>query len=161
MLFRSGLYSVIGLVGFVLIVRGWKAVGAGDPLYSTGDWALPAAYGLMVTSFILFTAAYTPAGRIKSAVGHPMVLGLILFSAGHLLVNSDPRSVIVFGSFLAYGLLDRVAVSMRGERGTQGTSVAGDAAAIGAGLVSAFIVVHFLHPYIAGVALEPGQVFGN
>jgi uncharacterized membrane protein len=115
----------------------------------------------MVLAFILLTAAYLPAGRIKAAVGHPMVTGTILFGLAHLLVNGDVRSALLFGSFLAYGLLDRLAVHQRGETGPASGQLAWDGAAVLGGLGGAFLVVSYLHPYIAGVALRPEQAFGG
>ncbi|MEM1380406.1 MAG: NnrU family protein [Pseudomonadota bacterium] len=154
------LYSLVALIGFVLIIVGWRHAEP-IPVYTPPAWGVPAAYALMTVSLILFTAAYLPAGRIKSAVGHPMILGLILFSFAHLLANGDSRSLALFASFLVYGVADRVAYRLRGDRGGQGTSVTGDALSVGGGLLSAFVVVHFTHRYVAGVPLYPQHPFGS
>lgn len=154
----KGLYSVVALLGFVLLVMGWKAAEP-EIVYTPPAWGTYAAYGLMVVTFVLFTAAYLPAGRIKSAAGHPMALGVILGSLAHLLANGDSRSVTVFGAFLAYGIVDRVSYRLRGDSGASGTSVSGDVGAVAGGLVGAFVMVHFLHQYVAGVALAPWELF--
>lgn len=151
----KGLYSVVALVGFVLIVKGWREAGATAAIYDAPPWAYGANAILVPVSFILFTAAYLPAGKIKGLTGHPMATGLILFSLGHLLANGDQRSVVVFGSFLAYGLLDRISYRVRGDRGAEPGPVLWDIVAIAAGLTSSVIVILWLHQYIAGVSLRP------
>ncbi|GGY44866.1 NnrU family protein [Parvularcula lutaonensis] len=156
----KGLYSVISLIGFVLIIMGWRQASM-EPVYTPPEWGPGAAVILMVLSFILFSAAYLPAGRIKSFVGHPMVVGTILFGLAHLLANGDVRSVVLFGAFFSYGILDRIAVAMRGETGPKGTSLVGDLGALGLGLLGSYLVIHHLHRYLAGVALDPAHLFGH
>lgn len=156
----KGVYSVVSLVGFILIILGWRE-GSTEAVYAPPGWGPGAALVLMVLSFILFSAAYLPAGRIKSFVGHPMVVGTILFALAHLLTNGDLRSVVLFGAFLAYGILDRIAVKVRGDTGPRGTSLVGDLGAVIGGLFGSYLVVHHLHRYIAGVGLDPAHFFGG
>ncbi|MEM9809596.1 MAG: NnrU family protein [Pseudomonadota bacterium] len=148
----KGLYAALSLVGFVMLVMGWKRTPT-DVVYTPPEWGLPAAYLLMGAAFILFAASYLPAGRIKSWAGHPMSLGTILGSFAHLLVNGDSRSLTVFGAFFAWGVLDRVSYRARGDRGASGTSLLGDASAIVGGLISTWVFVRVLHLYVSGIAL--------
>ncbi|NNU15509.1 NnrU family protein [Parvularcula sp. ZS-1/3] len=156
----KGIYSLVSLAGFILIIIGWRQ-GSTDPVYTPPEWGPGAAVILMALSFILFTAAYLPAGRIKSFVGHPMVVGTILFAAAHLLTNGDLRSGVLFGALLGWSLLDRIAVKMRGDLGPKGSSLVGDGLSIAAGLFSTYLVAHHLHRYIAGVGLDPAHFFGG
>ncbi|MEO1041379.1 MAG: NnrU family protein [Pseudomonadota bacterium] len=150
----KGLYSLISLTGFVLLVMGWKRA-VPEALYAPPSWGTMVATPLLVVAFILFTASYLPAGRIKSWAGHPMSLGAILGSFAHLLVNGDSRSVTVFGAFFLWGLADRFSYRVRGDSGAVGTSRAGDVGAIVGGLISSFVTVRFLHLYLSGVPLDP------
>lgn len=156
----KGIYALISLVGFVLIIVGWRGASTA-PVYAPPPWGTGAAVILMAASFILFSAVYLPAGRIKSAVGHPMVVGTILFSVAHLLANGDLRSVALFGAFLGWSLLDRLAVKLRGDLGPKGTSVLGDVGAVALGLTGGVLVAHHLHRYVAGVPLDPAHFFGG
>ncbi|MEE4211615.1 MAG: NnrU family protein [Parvularcula sp.] len=156
----KGLYSVVSLVGFVLIVLGWPAAST-EPVFTPPTFGPEAAVLLTVPAFILLTAAYLPTGKLKAWTGHPMITGTGFFAAGHLFANGDLRSVLLFGGFLVYALLDRLSYKLRGDRGAKGGKVAWDLAAVIGGLVGAYLVIHHLHPYLAGVALDPGHLFGS
>jgi uncharacterized membrane protein len=156
----KGLYSLVSLVGFVLIVLGWRTASVAT-VYVPPPWGLEAAHVLTVLAFILLTAAYIPTGRLAALTGHPMITGTGLFAGGHLLANGDLRSVLVFGSFLAYAILDRLSYRLRGDRGRSGGHWRWDLVAVAAGLLGSYLVVHHLHPYLAGVALHPEHLFGR
>lgn len=156
----KGIYSLVSLLGFILIIVGWRQ-GSTAPVYSPPEWGPGAAVILMALSFILFTAAYLPAGRIKSFVGHPMVVGTILFALAHLLTNGDLRSTVLFGAVLGWSILDRIAVKRRGDLGPEGSSLLGDGLSIAAGLFGTYLVAHHLHQYVAGVGLDPAHFFGG
>jgi len=150
----KSLYAALSLVGIVLIVIGWRSSPPTSMLYTPPTWGYWSAYILVPVSFALVNSAYLPAGRIASAAGHPMILGTILFSLGHLLANGDSRSVTVFGAFFAYGVLARLAYKLRGDTGPKGTSLVGDGAALVSALIGSALFVHLLHPYFAGVSLR-------
>ncbi|MEO1657317.1 MAG: NnrU family protein [Pseudomonadota bacterium] len=154
----KGLYSLVSLAGFVILVMGWKRTAA-EAVYTPPEWGAMVATPLLVFTFILFTASYLPAGRIKSLAGHPMSLGTILGSFAHLLVNGDSRSVTVFGAFFVWGLADRFSYRLRGDSGASGTSLIGDLGAIIGGLISSWVTVRFLHLYLSGVPLDPAGLF--
>lgn len=67
---------------------------------------------LMLPVFVLVVAAYAP-GRIKAAVKHPMVLAVKIWAFAHLLANGDLASVLLFGSFLAWGVVARISLKKR------------------------------------------------
>jgi hypothetical protein len=78
----KGVYSLLSIAGFVLIVYGYAAARAeptfvnGSPLlYAPPLWTRHLATLLVLPAFILLVAAYVPGTRIKRAVGHPMVAG--------------------------------------------------------------------------------------
>ena len=149
----KGLYSLVALAGFVLIYRGWGTANA-DILYATPYWMRHVAYLLMLFALILLAAAYLPKGRIAAAAKHPMLAGVKVWALAHLLVNGEVRSIILFGSFLAFAVVDRIAVKKRGEPTPSGGSVINDALAVVVG-AGAWAAIYFvLHPYIAGVALR-------
>jgi len=58
-----------------------------------------------------------PAGHIATKSKHPMVLSIKIWAFSHLLANGDLASVLLFGSFLAWGVLIRIALKRRQRAG--------------------------------------------
>ena len=77
----------------------------------------------MLPAFPLLLAAYLP-GRIKTATKHPMLAAVKLWAFAHLLANGNLADVILFGSFLAWAVADRISLKGRtpppSPRGTAG-----------------------------------------
>jgi uncharacterized membrane protein len=150
----KGLYSLVSIAGFVLIVVGWRDADA-SIIYSPPDYLKHLTYLLVFLALVMLAAAYLPKGRIAAAVKHPMLAGVKLWAFGHLLSNGEVRSLILFGAFLAYAVIDRIVVKKRGEPTPKAGPITNDilAVAVGAGAWAA--IYFFLHPYIAGVSLRP------
>jgi len=67
--------------------------------------------------------------------------------------------VLLFGSFLAYGVLDRIAVKKRGDNGPGrdvAANVIGDVGALVVGLGAYAAIAFWLHPVLFGVPALPG-----
>jgi len=149
-----GLYSLISLAGFILMIYGFGAARGSRMLYSLPDWAQHVNMLLVLPALILLVASQLPAGKIKQVTKHPMLLSIKLWAVGHLLVNGELNAVILFGSFLAYAVFDRIMVKRRGDNG-----VGPDAAVstwmdvvsivLGIGIWAAF--AYYLHPILIGV----------
>jgi len=73
---------------------------------------------LMLPAVILVVAAYLR-GRIYTAVKHPMLAGVKLWAFGHLLANGDLGGIILFGSFLAWAVFDRISLKRRADPGAR------------------------------------------
>ncbi len=149
----KGLYSLAALAGFALIIVGWRSADA-TVLYTAPDWMRHVTYLLMLIALVLLAAAYLPKGRIAAAAKHPMLAGVKIWAFAHLLVNGDVRSVILFGSFLAFAILDRILVKKRGEPTQAAGPVTNDAIAVAVGAAVWAAIFFVLHPYIAGVTLR-------
>lgn len=93
----KGIYSVISILGFVLIVWGYGVTRAESiALWAPPIWTRHLVSLLTLPAFVLIAAAYVPGTRIKAAVGHPMVLGVKLWALAHLAANGrlgGPASV--------------------------------------------------------------------
>ncbi len=110
----KGIYSVLSLLGFALIIYGF-GVARETPVVL---WTPPvgmrhAASLLTLVAFILLAAAYVPRNGIKARVHHPMVLGVKTWAFAHLLANGNLAQVLLFGAFLAWGVLDFIAARRR------------------------------------------------
>lgn len=161
----KGAYSVLSALGLALIIIGWPQAGT-RVLYVTNFAMVHVAMGLMVLAFICLAAAYLPAGRIAGALKHPMLVGVKLWSFAHLLVNGDVRSVLLFGSFLAYAVIDRIAVKRRGASVRAAGPLINDLWPVLVGSAAFAAVLLYLHPHFAGVPV-PGadliraRIFGG
>ena len=67
---------------------------------------------LMLPAFILLIAAYVP-GQIKARLKHPFLVAIKTWALAHLIANGDLASIILFGSFLAYAVYDRITLKRR------------------------------------------------
>jgi len=109
----KGLYSLVSIVGFVLLIYGYGLARQAPVVLYTPPTALRhVALLLMVPVFPLLFAAYLP-GRIKTAAKHPMLLAVKLWATAHLLANGNLADVLLFGSFLAWAVADRIAAKRR------------------------------------------------
>lgn len=131
----KGLYSVIALAGFALIIVGWPEARTAAPiLYEPPMWMKHIALVLVPIGLILLAAAYTPTGRIKAAVKHPMLTAVKAWAFAHLLANGDLASVLLFGGFLAWAVGARISIARRERAGLSAPPVAGPNALLGDGL---------------------------
>jgi uncharacterized membrane protein len=106
-----GLFSLASIAGLVLIVFGYgqmQGLVRGNPgLWTPPTWIKHVVLLLMIPAAILLVAAYVPS-RIRSAVRHPMLVALAIWAFAHLLANGDLASLLLFGSFLGFAIIDRV-----------------------------------------------------
>jgi len=150
----KGLYGVISIIGFVLIVQGYGAARL-DPvvIYSPPTALRHVAMLLLVPVFPLLLSTYLP-GRIKSAVKHPMLVATKLWAFAHLLANGNLADVLLFGGFLAWAVADRISLKRRNPRPLH-TAPAGklnDVIAVVGGLVLYVGFVMWLHVWLIGVS---------
>ncbi len=148
----QGAYSLITIIGFALIIIGWRSAEAAT-LYTPPAFLRHATLGLMPFATILIVAAYAPAGRIAAAVKHPMLAAVKIWAFAHLLSNGEVRSVLLFGAFLAFAVVDRIAVDRRGAPTRSAGPVLNDIIAVGAGLVLYGVIYLWAHRWVAGVPL--------
>lgn len=148
-------FSLVSVVGLVLIVWGYaqyRATGWIDV------WYPPVAMkhitiALMLPAVIMIAASYIR-GRIYTTLKHPMLAGIKLWALSHLLANGDLGSIILFGSFLAWAVFDRISLKRRPDSGAPPIPVGGvgnDAIAVGVGVVAYLALAFAFHPVVIGV----------
>jgi uncharacterized membrane protein len=148
-------YALVSLLGLVLIVRGfadYRATGWID-VWSPPKALKHLAEALMLPAVILVVAAYIR-GRIYTAVKHPMLSGVKLWAAAHLLANGDLGGIILFGSFLGWAVFDRISLKHRADAGAPPIPVGGagnDLIAVAVGLVAYLALGFAFHPVVIGV----------
>ncbi|MEX2482905.1 MAG: NnrU family protein [Gammaproteobacteria bacterium] len=147
-----GLHSLVSLAGFIAIVIGYGDAPRID-LWAPPVWLRPFAMMLMLPVFVLLAAAYLPC-NIKARVRNPMLLAVKIWAFAHLLVNGDLASMLLFGSFLAWAVVDLIAVKRSGRSAVVAAPrELYDAVAITLGLVVYGLVLTRFHVYLAGVPL--------
>lgn len=110
----KGLYSILALLGFGLIVYGFAVAREAPVMLWMPPVGMRHAVSLFtVIAFVLLAAAYVPRNSIKARVHHPMVLGVKAWALGHLLSNGSAAHVLLFGAFLAWGVLNFIAARRR------------------------------------------------
>ena len=155
----KGIYAVLSLIGFVLIVYGYGlARQVPAVVYAPPAWLRHLGTVLTIPAFILLAAAYVPGTRIKRAVGHPMVLGVKVWAVAHLLANGAVADLVLFGSIFVWAVVNYAAARRRDR--AAGTvyavgPVSRDVRAVVIGLVVWAVFAFWLH----GVLIGP-QPFG-
>jgi uncharacterized membrane protein len=148
-------YSLVSALGLVLIVWGFAHYRA------TGMWEVwtpptalkHLAVALMLPAVILVVASYIR-GRIYTRLKHPMLTGVKLWAAAHLLANGDLGSIILFGSFLGWAVFDRISLKHRADSGAPPIPVGGpgnDLIAVAVGFVAYLALAFAFHPVVIGV----------
>jgi uncharacterized membrane protein len=150
----KGVYAVVSIVGFALLVYGYGLARQAPVVLYTPPKALRhAALLLMLPVFVLLLAAYLP-GRIKTATKHPMLLATKLWATAHLLANGTLADVLLFGGFLAWAVADRISLKRRAPRPLPGMGpprVLNDVIALVGGLGLYVLFVVWAHAWLIGV----------
>ena len=150
----KGLYTVVSLIGFVLIVYGY-GVARQSPvvLYAPPSWTRHLALLLMLPVFPLLFASSLP-GRIKTAAKHPMLLATKLWAVAHLVANGTLADVLLFGGFLAWAVADRISVKRRPQpaAAVEPARPINDVIALVGGLLVYAVFVIWAHAWLIGVS---------
>lgn len=154
----KGLYSALALIGLGLIIWGFGRYRAAGmiPVWDPPMWTRHLAMPLVWFAFVAIASRRAPDSRIRGWLRHPMLVAIKAWALAHLLVNGDLGSMLLFGSFLAFAVFDRIAVKRRGDPGAPRLAAftRGDAIALGAG-TALFALVLVLHPWLFGVSVIP------
>jgi uncharacterized membrane protein len=153
----KGLYSVVSLIGFGLIIWGY-GLARQQPVVL---WVPPVATRhiaalLMLFAIIMLVAAYVPGNAIKSKLHHPMTLSVKTWALAHLLANGNLADVLLFGSFLVWAVFCFIAARKR-DRVAGTVYPAGRAmptvitVVVGLVVYGGFVMV--LHKWLIGVAV--------
>jgi uncharacterized membrane protein len=148
-----GLYSLVSIAGFVVIIWGY-GIARQNPvlLYAPPAWTRYVTAVLMLPVFPLLLAAYFP-GRIKAALQHPMLAAVMLWSLAHLIATGMSANVVLFGGFFAWAVADRISYSRRMQRSIQTAPPMrmNDAIVVAGGLALYIVFAHWLHARWIGV----------
>lgn len=150
------LYSVASLVGIVLI-----SMGYGQARLTSGQlWVPPwemrwvTIFGTLV-AFVFLAAYLVPRNRLRQAVGHPMVIGIMIWALVHLFINGRVVDVMLFVAFLVWAKLSFLAARRRDRIAPPAVKpvigFAGDIAVVVGGLALWMLFGAVLHQWLIGV----------
>ena len=149
-------HSLVSILGFVLIVRGFGHYRADDwiQVWVPPRWTAHITIVLMWFAFVSLACMGKRPGRIRGWLRHPMLVAIKIWALAHLLANGDLGGMVLFGSFLAWAVYDRIAVKRRGDIGAPRVPgfTRADGLAIGIGTI-AYVAMIFLHPLLIGVPI--------
>ena len=148
-------YSLLSAAGLALIIWGFANYRATGWI---NVWQPPVflkhlTVALMLPAVSMVVASYIR-GRIYTTLKHPMITGIKLWAASHLLANGDLGSIILFGSFLAWAVFDRITLKRRTDSGGPPIPVGGpgnDLIAIAVGVIAYLALAFAFHPVVIGV----------
>ena len=156
----KGIMALVSVVGIILIGYGfgqYRATGWVD-VWSPPRWTFYVTQLLMWPASICVVAAYIR-GDIWRTLKHPMLVGVKTWAVAHLISNGDLGSIVLFGSFLAWAVYDRITLKRRSDPGAPPIPAGGrrrDWIAIAVGTVLYLALGLVFHPIVVGI-----PVFGR
>ncbi|HEX8827497.1 MAG TPA: NnrU family protein [Xanthobacteraceae bacterium] len=160
-----GLFSLVSIVGILLIAYGFAAYRAAGmiTLWYPPAWTRHIVEVLMWPASIMIAAAYIP-GNIKRVLKHPMLAGVKTWAFAHLCANGDLGGIILFGSVLAWAVYDRITLKRRADPGAPPIPIGGtknDIIAIIVGTIIYLALGFVFHPIVIGVPAFGAPSLGN
>lgn len=153
------IFSVFSLLGLALIVYGYHKLqinpGKNPVLWDPPSWTRHIAFLLMIPAFILLVAFLVPS-RIRTIAKHPMLGAIKFWALAHLLTNGDLGALVLFGSFLAFAVYDRISVKHRAAPNPLGSAAGGplnDVIVVVGGLALYALMLFWGHGVLIGVPL--------
>lgn len=173
-----GIYSLVALATFALMIYFYRAIGREPPLWVAGDAVWLVASILMWLASILFVGSFIRNPALPGAPGpkggptgvfritrHPMMWSFALWAIVHLAVIGMPKALVLDGAILILALggasaQDSKKKQLMGDAWhqwtaetafvpfTRGVGYPGTVAAIGGTIF--FLLVTWLHPVPAG-----------
>jgi len=149
----KGLFSLLLFVAIACMIAGWRTASP-LPLYFLPAWGPHAMMAMMPVALVLFFSGQGP-NYLRRWLVHPQLLGTLTWALAHLLVNSEARSLVLFGGLGLWALVSMVWISVRDwqkmprpEANWTGTGIS-----VGAGLLATLLLVFWGHGWLTGIPL--------
>ncbi|MBS0246776.1 MAG: NnrU family protein [Proteobacteria bacterium] len=147
-------FSIVSIAGLAMIVWGFGQYRAHGMItvWSPPDFLRHVTVLLMLFASIFIVAAFIPS-HITVRLKHPMLAAVKTWALAHLLINGDLGSILLFGSFLAWGVIARIAAKKAGEAGAVAAppGYVNDILVVVIGLALYLGLGFYFHPYLIGV----------
>ncbi len=100
----KGLIAILIVASVVMIIVGFKQIGW-ETLYVLPMWLRGIGTVFAFLGIVLMGAANSKS-RIRGIVRHPMLTGIILWSAGHFMITGMLSAVVFFGGMLIWAIVE-------------------------------------------------------
>lgn len=147
----KGLFSLALVLSIALIVMGWRVI-VPVPVYTPPGFGALLMSPLMILAVVLLGAANAKT-NLKRYIRHPMLTGVAVWAAAHLLNNGDNRSIVLFGGIGLWALVMIFFINKRdgAAEAVEKQPVSGEIKLLAISAI-VFIVLVIAHPYFAGVS---------
>ncbi|PIE11563.1 MAG: hypothetical protein CSA70_10945 [Rhodobacterales bacterium] len=105
----KGPIALLILVSVVLMVTGFRAADAG--VYWGRTPALAGINNLLVLFGFYMFAVSGMKTRLARVIRHPQLTGVKAWAVGHLLVNGEVESIVLFGGLLAWAVIEVIVIN--------------------------------------------------
>lgn len=89
------------VLSLLLVVLAWRRAPF-IAVYDPPDWGWYATFLLVMAGF-LFLGIFIFRGTFRQRLRFPLAMGVMAWSAGHLLSNGDAAAIVLFGGLFLYG----------------------------------------------------------
>src|SRR5262245_8043376 len=156
----KGVMGLVSLVGLIVIGYGFGRYRATDwiTVWSPPGWTYYVTQLLLWPASICVVAAYAR-GNIWRRLKHPSLVGVKTWAVASRMSNGVRGSIVLFGSFLAWAVYDRIPLKRRADPGGPAIPVGGtrnDVIALVIGTLLYLALGLVFHPLVVGV-----PVFGT
>lgn len=144
----KGRVAAMLLLSVILMIWGYKV--ADGAIWWGPSPALVGINNLLVLIAFYLYAASGMKTRVTASIRHPQLTGFALWAFGHLLVNGDLPSLLLFGGLLAWALVEIVVINraVPGWTAPAGPFPARKEAMAAAGAVIVTLVVGVIHGWV-------------
>ena len=121
-----GIIALVLLASIVMMVFGYRSAPF-EFVYDTPSWARHANNALMIVSVALLGMGSSK-GRARTWLRHPMLIGVLVWTIAHLMVNGDVASIVLFGGMALWSVASMVIINIQDGAWTKPEAgpVAGD-----------------------------------
>ena len=148
-----GLYSLFSIAGLACLVVGFDSVHTlelsipiGSAVYSFSSYWMFLSFWLLISANL---STY-----VKLWTQHPMTWGIVIWGLGHMLVNPDLHSWVLFGAFVTFVLISAMTSLKRNKQvGVSEPKAVLDLISLSLALAVTYLLQHF-HESFTGVALS-------
>lgn len=122
----KGVIALALLLSVVLMVLGYRSAG-GAVFWGPSPATIGLNNLLMLAAVALFGVGNSKS-RLRAKMRHPMLTGVLVWAAAHLLVNGDTASFVLFGGLAVWAALEMALINRAAHSYVpwSGGSVAGD-----------------------------------
>lgn len=150
----KGIFTLLMFAALALIIFGWRSIDQPAYLYHLPAWSRHLGMLLVLIAFFLFGSSGQPT-RINRIIRHPQLTGLVAWSAAHLMMNGDSRSIVLFGGLGLWAILEMVFINRRdGEWAKPEPEGWGREAKVAVISLAIYVAIVFAHPWLSGVSIR-------